>query len=137
MSLLVTWTHANIVGVQAMDDEHAFMMDAMNELRAALVSGAGRALAIDLMNKLIELTRMHFRNEEHLLERFGFPGLAQHSAEHERLLAQLQESFHRLQQAETVSMGELLPARLVSRPRRGPGPAVWPMAECAGCELGL
>jgi len=108
MSLLVTWTHANIVGVQAMDDEHAFMMDAMNELRAALVSGAGRALAIDLMNKLIELTRMHFRNEEHLLERFGFPGLAQHSAEHERLLAQLQESFHRLQQAETVSMGELL-----------------------------
>ena len=108
MSLLVTWTHASMVGVEAMDGEHAIMMDAMNELRSALVSGARQAQSNELMNKLIELTRMHFRNEEHLLERFGFPGLAQHSAEHERLLAQLQESFHRLQQAETVSMGELL-----------------------------
>ena len=108
MSLLVTWTHSNIVGVQAMDDEHAIMMDAMNELRSTLVSGATRASTIDLMNKLIELVRMHFRNEEHLLERFGFPGLTEHRAEHERLLAQLQESFHRLQQGETVSMSELL-----------------------------
>jgi hypothetical protein len=43
MSLLVTWTHSNIVGVQAMDDEHAIMMDAMNELRSTLVSGRRRS----------------------------------------------------------------------------------------------
>ena len=34
MTLLVTWTHASNVGVRAMDNEHAIMMDVMNELRS-------------------------------------------------------------------------------------------------------
>ena len=42
MTLLVTWTHASYVGVRAMDNEHAIMMDVMNELRMALVHGAER-----------------------------------------------------------------------------------------------
>jgi hemerythrin-like metal-binding protein len=108
MTLLVTWTRANAVGVQAMDNEHAIMMDAMNELRAALVHGEKREQVHELMDKLIEFTRMHFRNEEHLLERFGFSGLDEQKTEHRRLLEQLQESFYRVRQGEAVSLGDLL-----------------------------
>ncbi len=108
MTLLVTWTRANAVGVRAMDNEHAIMIEAMNELRLALVNGARRPEANDLMHKLIEFTRMHFRNEEHLLERFGYPGLEEQRTEHKLLLEQLQDSFQRAQQGEGVSVSELL-----------------------------
>jgi hemerythrin-like metal-binding protein len=91
-----------------MDDEHAILMDAMNELRQALVNGAKRPQANELMNKLIELTRMHFRNEERLLARFNFPGLAEQTTEHQRLLTQLQDSFYHQQQGESVSTSDLL-----------------------------
>jgi hemerythrin-like metal-binding protein len=91
MTLLVTWTHASSVGVRAMDNEHAIMMDVMNELRLALVHNAEREQAKELLSKLIEITGIHFWNEEQLMERYGFPGLAEHRTEHQHLLQQLKE----------------------------------------------
>ena len=108
MSLHVTWNPARIVGVRAMDDQHAIMMETMNELRLALVQGVKRTRANELLEELIEFTRLHFWNEEQLLERHGFPGLAAHRAEHLRLLVQVTESAHRLQHTESPPIGELL-----------------------------
>jgi len=108
VTLLLPWNHTCSVGVQAMDDQHAIMMDTMNELRLAPVHDAKRAQADELLNKLIEFTRMHFWSEEQLLEQHGFPGLTGHRTEHQRLLAQLQESVHRMQHGEAVRMSDLL-----------------------------
>ena len=105
---LLSLNHAGTVGVRAMGDQHGILMDTMNELRQALVNGSKRAVVNDQINKLIEYTRMHFRNEENLLTQFDFPGLAAQKSEHRRLLAQLQDSLHRQQQGEAVSIGDLL-----------------------------
>jgi len=91
-----------------MDDQHAILMDEMNELRRALVRGAHRGQADELLRKLIEFSRLHFRSEEQLLAQHGFPGLAGHRAEHQRLLAQLQEAVNRLQHGQAVKMSDLL-----------------------------
>jgi hemerythrin-like metal-binding protein len=108
VTLLLSWNRACNVGVQAMDDQHAIMMDTMNELRLALVHGAKQVQADELLNKLIEFTRMHFWGEEQLMEQHGFPGLAGHRAEHQRLMAQLQKSVRRLQRGEAVQTSDLL-----------------------------
>jgi hemerythrin-like metal-binding protein len=108
MTLLVTWTHASNVGVRAMDNEHAIMMDVMNELRSALAHGAEREQAKELLSKLIEITGIHFWNEEQLMERYGFPGLAEHRTEHQRLLKQLKEFAHRREHGEAVQLSGLL-----------------------------
>jgi hemerythrin-like metal-binding protein len=71
MPTLVAWNHASTVGVEAVDSEHAIMIDAMNELRLALASGAERVQANELLGRLIEITRIHFRNEELLMERMA------------------------------------------------------------------
>jgi hemerythrin len=62
-------------------------MDTMNELRLALVRGGGREKISELLDRLIEFTRMHFWSEEQLMEQTGFPGLADHRAEYHRMLA--------------------------------------------------
>jgi len=108
MTLLLLWNHACNVGVQAMDDQHAIMMDTMNELRLVLIGGGKRVQEDELLNRLIEFTRMHFFSEERLMEQYGFPGLAEHRTEHQRLLAQLQASVTRLQHREAVHMDDFL-----------------------------
>ena len=105
---LLTWNHACTVSVRAMDDQHGILMDTMNELRLALVHGADGEQMSELLGRLIEFMRMHFWSEEQLMEQAGFPGLAEHRAEHEKLLAQVRESAHRTQHNECVGMRPLL-----------------------------
>ena len=105
---LLTWNHACTVGVRALDDQHGILMDTMNELRLALVRGAGREQVSEVLDRLIEFTRMHFSSEEQLLEQHGFPALQAHRAEHQRLLAQILQSAHRAQHGEEVQMRPLL-----------------------------
>jgi hemerythrin len=91
-----------------MDDQHGILMDAMNELRLALLHGSDREQVNKLLDQLIELTRMHFWSEDRLLELHNFPGLAEHRAEHRNLLSQMQESARRAQHGEGVQMRALL-----------------------------
>jgi hemerythrin len=91
-----------------MDDQHGILMDAMNELRLALVRGCGREQASLLLDRLIEFTRMHFWSEEQLMEQSGFPGLAEHRAEHHQILAQILQSAHRVQYGESIEMRPIL-----------------------------
>ncbi len=105
---LLTWNHACGVGVRAMDDQHGILMDTMNEVRQAIVRGCNREQLSELLDRLIEFTRMHFSSEEKLMEQGEFPGLADHRAEHQRLLASLIGSVHRVQHGEQVHMSAQL-----------------------------
>jgi hemerythrin len=91
-----------------MDDQHAILMDTINELRLVLVHGRGRDLVAELLNRLIEFTRMHFWTEEQLMEQNDFPGLSEHRIEHEHLLTQIRESIYHAQHSDHVHMRSLL-----------------------------
>ena len=82
----LAWSHACIVGVKAMDDQHGILVDTLNELRQQLLRGSCREQVNQHMERLIEFTSLHFGCEESLLERFGFPGLEEHRAAHQQLL---------------------------------------------------
>ncbi|HEY1161021.1 MAG TPA: bacteriohemerythrin [Terracidiphilus sp.] len=105
---LLTWNHACTVGVRAMDDQHGILMDTMNELRLAVVHGCGREQVSELLDRLLEFTRMHFWSEERLMEQTGFPGLAEHRAQHHSILAQMLQSAHRVQYGEGVELRPML-----------------------------
>ena len=72
------------------------------------MQGAEREQAKELLSKLIEITGIHFWNEEQLMERYGFPGLAEHHSEHQRLLEQLKEFARRRQRAEAAQLSGFL-----------------------------
>jgi len=91
-----------------MDSQHGILMDAMNELRLAVVRGAGRERLSELLDQLIEFTRMHFQSEEQLMAESGFPGLEDHRGQHQCLMAQILQSAHRLQYGEGMEMSALM-----------------------------
>jgi len=105
---LLTWNPACTVGVTAMDDQHGIVMDAMNELCQAVANGSGREVISKSLDQLIEFTRMHFSSEESLMERAGFPGLAEHRAQHQCMLARMLNSAHRLQYGNGIEMSSFL-----------------------------
>jgi hemerythrin len=91
-----------------MDDQHGILMDAINEVRLALLRGSGRENISEQLDQLIEFMRMHFRCEEQLMEKAGFPGLEDHRAEHHKMLAEILQAAHRLQYGEALHLRPLL-----------------------------
>lgn len=111
---LLTWNHACAVNVRSMDDQHAILMDTINELRLALVHGGGREQVSEHLDRLIEFTRMHFWSEEKLMELAAFPALAEHRVQHHRILAEL------LYAAQCVQRGtELQTSAMLGKLRDG------------------
>lgn len=105
---LLTWNSTCSVGVRAMDDQHGILIDTINELQAELLRGCSRETLSTQLNQLLKFTTMHFQGEEQLMEQLGFPGLAEHRAEHQRLLAQIRESSHRVHRNGDVQVRTLL-----------------------------
>jgi hemerythrin len=91
-----------------MDDQHAILMDTLNDIRLALVHGQGRDHVSDGLNRLIEFTRMHFAAEEQLLEKHAFPGAVEHRNAHQKLLGQLEEAALRTQHKDELQMRSML-----------------------------
>jgi hemerythrin len=105
---LLTWNHDYAVGVRAMDDQHGILMDTMNDLRLAIVRGAGQEKICELLRVLTDFARMHFANEERMLADSHYPGLEPHQAEHREMLARLLRACERLEHGEPMAMKPLL-----------------------------
>lgn len=88
---LVTWNDTYSVGVARIDDEHRKLIRLMNDLYAAIVNHTEGAVLAKVLDGLVVYTRFHFSNEEALLKRYAYPGLAQHRAEHDKLVAQVDQ----------------------------------------------
>jgi hemerythrin len=99
---ILTRNYACTVGVRAMDNQHSILMDTMNELRLAVMHGSGPERVGEVLGRLVEFTRMHFFNEEQLLEQYDFPGLDRHRAEHQHILDQALLSTHRVRYGEKM-----------------------------------
>lgn len=84
----IEWTDEFKLGLPAIDSDHQQLLELCNQfLEAAQAEQPIRQLA-EILDRLILRTRAHFLAEERLLDRHGYPGLAIHKAEHDRLLVQ-------------------------------------------------
>ncbi len=104
----LAWTHACMVGVKAMDDQHGILVDTLNELRQQLVRGSGNGQLNEHMVRLIEFTSLHFGCEESLLERYEFPGLDEHRAAHQLLMSDIRQAGNCVENDEKTEFQRLL-----------------------------
>jgi hemerythrin len=57
--------------------------DTVNELDRALRTGEGNSVTDPILGKPVDYARVHFAEEESLMETHNFPGLSTHRTEHE------------------------------------------------------
>ena len=85
------WKSRYSVGVREMDKQHQVIMQHLNELHEELLGGKINQTVIRLSDDLVSLAIEHFTAEEKLMESTQFPGLAEHRASHQWLLAKVRD----------------------------------------------
>jgi hemerythrin len=87
----LTWSNDLAVGNNFIDGDHQKLIDMVNRLHELMSEGKGKEVLGKVLHNLITYTQEHFRREEDLMRKIRFPGLADHKAEHEKLLGQVLE----------------------------------------------
>jgi len=88
---LMEWTPKLSVGVEQFDNEHKKLVGMVNELFDAAQAGRGKDALGPILDKLIEYTKTHFKNEESRMTAHKYADLAAHKAEHDALTRQVLE----------------------------------------------
>lgn len=79
----MNWKAIYSVNVAEIDDQHRKLIAMINELHDAMKVGKGRQVISLILDEMIEYASTHFATEERYMTKFGFPGYAEHKAEHD------------------------------------------------------
>lgn len=87
------WKPEYSVGVAAVDHEHRGLMDLVNRICTALMSAQPMPEVEAEFGELHRAVSSHFALEERFMRESDYDQLAQHKADHERLLDQLRQTM--------------------------------------------
>jgi hemerythrin len=83
---LLTWTAEQFgTKVTVADDEHKTIFDMVNALNDAVAAG-NRVAVGEKLDSLIGFVAKHFKTEEDLMTKHGYPDYAAHKAKHDELV---------------------------------------------------
>ncbi|MFO1128742.1 MAG: bacteriohemerythrin [Rhodospirillales bacterium] len=90
---LIIWNAAYSVGVDSLDADHVIITSLINHIDEAKLSGADEAAVAMILRTLIQYSLLHFRREEALMRKSGYPDLTAHMEQHHIVQEQLQELY--------------------------------------------
>ncbi|MGA7525333.1 MAG: bacteriohemerythrin [Acidobacteriaceae bacterium] len=105
---IFAWSESYSVHVRQMDEQHQKLFDIINGLAEAMKSGKGEAVIRETVEQLAIYTRTHFLQEEALMRRAEYPGLATHQAQHHKLMADVEQYKKALEEGRSASPVSLL-----------------------------
>lgn len=94
------WKESFCTQVAAMDAQHRQFVSLMNELHEAVELNWDRICLDSLLADLERNARVHFADEEKLLESVGYPNLVRHRNEHAFFAAQIRDFQARNERGE-------------------------------------
>lgn len=88
--LLVEWKEEYSFGNELIDSQHRYLFTIFNDLAGAGPDDREDA-SLKCLGQMQEYARVHFRDEERLMDDNGYPGLAEHIEEHKAFLSQVED----------------------------------------------
>ena len=88
---MVVWDDSYSVEIQEIDEQHKCLIQIMNELYTAMANKSNRDLIGDVLDKLVDYTKVHFAVEEALMRIFHYEEYEEHKAIHDRIVAKVLE----------------------------------------------
>lgn len=85
------WKPEYSVNIRSIDAQHQKLVGMINDLFDAMKVGKGKETVERLLIELIDYTKVHFTEEERLLQANNYPGLLAQQGEHRRLIQQVLE----------------------------------------------
>lgn len=108
MTKLVEWSDQLSVGIEEIDDQHKKLVAMLNKMNDAIHEHRGSEVTRPILNEIAEYTRVHFATEESLMRATNYPDYDVHKAQHEDLIAQVQDLQAKLDAGSHAISFELL-----------------------------
>jgi hemerythrin-like metal-binding protein len=77
------WSEKCSVGIPELDAQHRHLLELLGELLRHMQSGEGDGLSAAALKELNRYAESHLQREELVLRVRGYPGYAEHKAEHD------------------------------------------------------
>ena len=101
---LIVWDNNYSVGFELFDKQHQKLVEMINDLYAAFLSGEAHKKAPTIINKMINYTDYHFKSEEKYFDMYNFPFSEEHKEIHKSFVNKVRELKHGIENGKvTVS----------------------------------
>jgi hemerythrin len=100
----VQWKEEYSVGIESIDLQHKKLLGLINSLQTAINYKTGEAFEREALDELVDYTKTHFKFEEDMMEQNSYPDFTTHRAEHERMIARVEEVLSQYQQDQDTAM---------------------------------
>jgi len=86
-------THPSLtsINVQAIDKQHAVLIESIERLEQALAAGQGAAALPQIIREVTDYAEYHCPTEERLMALYGYPLRDLHALEHQKFFLRLRE----------------------------------------------
>ena len=101
----VIWDEHFSVDVVAMDKQHQVIFDHMSAISSALEEKTPRSKSLPMLEKFDIYCKMHFFEEERLMDEMQYPALAGHRRQHDLFVSNLEEFIGRKDQGLVDFLG--------------------------------
>ena len=99
---LMLWDKKLETGNAQIDEQHKALVDALNNLHAAMKQGKGKDEVAKILVFLRDYTVSHFKMEEGLMDRSAYPAAASHKKIHADLVSQVADLVDRFEKGTTA-----------------------------------
>ena len=88
---LIEWSADLSVGIDSIDEQHKKLVNMINALNDAMLTGSSNDLLGKIFTGLAAYTQKHFSYEEHMFAEYGYTNSEKHKRQHSELIAQVVE----------------------------------------------
>lgn len=105
----VAWSDMFSVRIPYIDNQHKQLLETANDFHAAFKGDKDKNFLFEILNALIHYTEEHFRDEEELMEKAGYPAvdIKSHKKIHEQLVRDIFELHQGFMNSEEKTAHEL------------------------------
>ncbi len=103
----IVWDEMYATGIGSIDDQHKHLISLLNRMFEALLQKRGKeelSYVIEEMNRYAEY---HFHAEESLMEKAGYPGLAEHRIYHDAFTSKVNDFAFKYNQNDEALCAEV------------------------------
>ncbi|MBN2694577.1 hemerythrin family protein [bacterium] len=101
------WSDNYSVKVSSIDKEHQKLFDITNDFYDHLMTKKPQILILETLKELSFYTKTHFRNEELLMSKHGYPKYLEHKKIHDDILVKVDELYRKMKDGKTVLAHEI------------------------------
>lgn len=97
------WSESLAVGMPEIDDQHGWLVDAVNRLHAEMTrQSPNRGTLGEILEGLVDYTMNHFIVEEELFKRHAYPQADAHLAEHNKFTAAIMDALTAFENGQDI-----------------------------------